>query len=291
MNNYINLIKKYPFGSCLLFATIFHIIFIFGISFSKIQAQTKKNDTTKTVNITLVTKKTDLIDPNTNTFAQENNIGGGEKKDKKSNRTLLNEDSNVTKIEVEEKIAMPIERKQTKEEHIITTTGDSSFKINSKELKDRENVDSMDSIHQELSLYQKALKSIPGITDTIADDKSFSERVLRLTSTTARKKAGVRYQENWRIKVERIGNQFYPSAASQNKIYGNLRMLVIIRRDGSLEEARILSSSGHKVLDDYALRVVRMAAPYAKFDSELKEYDKIELIRTWKFDKSSLKHY
>ena len=85
------------------------------------------------------------------------------------------------------------------------------------------------------------------------------------------------------VKVERIGNANYPSG----NIYGDLRMLVIINWDGKLKELRILESSGHKVLDDAALRIVRIASPFQDFSVEMrKKYDQLEIIRTWKFSRT-----
>ena len=57
-----------------------------------------------------------------------------------------------------------------------------------------------------------------------------------------------------------------------------------MRSDGSLERVDLLDSSGYAVLDEAALKIVRMAAPYAPFPPALREKaDKLEIIRTWDF--------
>lgn len=71
------------------------------------------------------------------------------------------------------------------------------------------------------------------------------------------------YRDEWRKKVERIGNLNYPDEARRQQIYGSLRMLVTINRDGTVQELRVIESSGQPVLDDAALRIVRLAAPFA----------------------------
>jgi protein TonB len=72
-------------------------------------------------------------------------------------------------------------------------------------------------------------------------------------------------------------------------IYGDLRLLVVIRQDGSLEDIRVLSSSGYAVLDEAAIKIVRMAAPYSPFPPELMATtDKLEIIRTWQFRENRL---
>lgn len=92
------------------------------------------------------------------------------------------------------------------------------------------------------------------------------------------------YVESWRQKVEKIGNLNYPEAAKAQKLYGSLRMTVSIKADGSVENIEINQSSGHKILDDAARRIVEMAAPYAEFSADMrKDTDIIEIVRTWTF--------
>lgn len=92
------------------------------------------------------------------------------------------------------------------------------------------------------------------------------------------------YIENWRQKVEKIGNLNYPEEAKQQKLYGQLRMTVSIRADGSVEKIELNKSSGHKVLDDAARRIVELAAPYAPFPEEIRrDAEILDIVRTWTF--------
>jgi protein TonB len=91
------------------------------------------------------------------------------------------------------------------------------------------------------------------------------------------------YEEDWRNKVERVGTLNYPAEA-RGKMYGNLRLEVTIRPDGSVESVRLDRSSGLKVLDDAAFRIVRMAAPYGEFPPDIrKDTDLLIITRTWFF--------
>jgi protein TonB len=102
----------------------------------------------------------------------------------------------------------------------------------------------------------------------------------------AEKAVEAQYLEDWRQKVERIGNLNYPEAA-KGKLYGSLLLYVSIKSDGVLEYVEVRRSSGHKILDEAALRVVRMAAPYASFPEELKrQTDIIGFARTWVFTRA-----
>ena len=94
------------------------------------------------------------------------------------------------------------------------------------------------------------------------------------------------YFESWRRKVERIGKLNYPEQARAQKIYGSLRLLVAIEPDGSLRDVHVIDSSGHKVLDEAAVRIVQLAAPYAPFPPGMrKDTDVLEIVRTWQFKK------
>ncbi|ATE62364.1 energy transducer TonB [Thauera sinica] len=99
----------------------------------------------------------------------------------------------------------------------------------------------------------------------------------------AREYRFAQYVEDWRQKVERIGTLNYPDAA-RGRMYGSLLLSVTIRADGSVERVGVHRSSGHKVLDDAAVRIVRMAAPYAPFPPDIRrDTDMIEITRTWTF--------
>jgi len=95
------------------------------------------------------------------------------------------------------------------------------------------------------------------------------------------------YLNSWRRKVENIGNLNYPDEAKRAHNYRNLRLLVALLPDGSLKEVVLLESSGHTILDEAAIRIVHLAAPYAPFPDELrKTTDILEIIRTWQFRKN-----
>jgi len=92
------------------------------------------------------------------------------------------------------------------------------------------------------------------------------------------------YVESWRQKVERIGNMNYPEAAKAQKLYGQLRMTVSIKADGSLESVIIDQKSNYPVLDEAAKRIVELAAPYAVFPEDIKhDTDILSITRTWTF--------
>jgi len=91
------------------------------------------------------------------------------------------------------------------------------------------------------------------------------------------------YEEDWRAKVERVGTLNYPPQA-RGKLYGNLRLTVTIRPDGNVESIELDRSSGLKVLDAAAFKVVRMASPFAVFPPDIRrDTDLLVITRTWFF--------
>lgn len=97
------------------------------------------------------------------------------------------------------------------------------------------------------------------------------------------------YLENWRLLMERVGNLNYPDAAKNRNLEGELILDVTVRSDGSVAGIDMLRSSGHKVLDDGAERIVRIAAPFDPFpESMSRDYDTLHIIRTWKFSQDSI---
>jgi protein TonB len=95
------------------------------------------------------------------------------------------------------------------------------------------------------------------------------------------------YIEDWRIKVERIGNLNYPQQARQEKVFGSLQLSVSIRADGSVENIEVSKSSGHRILDAAAMRIVKLAAPYSPLPPDItKDTDILTITRTWTFTSS-----
>ncbi|HSD60073.1 MAG TPA: TonB family protein, partial [Burkholderiales bacterium] len=95
------------------------------------------------------------------------------------------------------------------------------------------------------------------------------------------------YVEDWRSKVERVGTLNYPEAARQQKLFGNLQLTVAIKADGSVEKVEIERSSGKKILDQAALRILDLAGPFAPLPPEVrKTTDILHITRTWTFTRS-----
>ena len=95
------------------------------------------------------------------------------------------------------------------------------------------------------------------------------------------------YIEDWRLKVERVGTLNYPEEA-KGKLYGALILSVTIKSDGTVDKVEINRTSGHRILDDAARRIVTMAGPYAPFPADIRrDTDILVITRNWNFTSSN----
>jgi protein TonB len=97
---------------------------------------------------------------------------------------------------------------------------------------------------------------------------------------------------DWVAKVERVGDLNYPDAARRQNLSGKLIVQVAVHPDGSVREITIRKPSGYKILDDAAVRIVKLAAPFAPFpDAIRQETDVLYITRTWVFTSGNLKSH
>ena len=120
--------------------------------------------------------------------------------------------------------------------------------------------------------------------DMLQKDYAKRPKIGALTSVAAKARSDAEYQVHLQERVIEVGNQNYPRESLQQGLYGDLRMMLTILPDGSLESTEITESSGYQVLDRSAVKIARLSAPFAPFSRELRSrYDKIVFIRTWQF--------
>jgi len=109
-------------------------------------------------------------------------------------------------------------------------------------------------------------------------------RIHTISSASTEKSRDALYLDNWRRRIESVGNRNYPEEAQRRRLHGSLRLLVAQLPDGKVHAVEVLASSGHELLDQAAVDIVHMAAPFEPFPAEMRaEVDILEIIRTWKF--------
>ena len=119
--------------------------------------------------------------------------------------------------------------------------------------------------------------------------RAYAERPRRKwISARTREHEFAAYMDAWRRKVERVGNLNYPFEAARRGLSGSLLLEVALNPDGTIEAVALRRSSGERVLDDAAVRIVRLAAPFAEFPEEIaEEVDVLHIERTWLFHSGS----
>ncbi len=105
----------------------------------------------------------------------------------------------------------------------------------------------------------------------------------KFVSASTQEYAWAGYLRAWVDRVERVGNLNYPDEARRRKLAGTLVISVAIRRDGSVERADVIQSSGIKLLDAAALRIAKLAEPYPPLPKTDENVDVLHVTRTWNF--------
>jgi len=105
----------------------------------------------------------------------------------------------------------------------------------------------------------------------------------KFVSASTQEFAWAGYLRSWVDRVERVGNLNYPDEARRRRLAGQVVISVAIRRNGSVERAEIVQSSGIGLLDASALRIVKLAEPYPPLPHTADDPDILHVTRTWQF--------
>jgi protein TonB len=273
-------------GITLFFAVVIHAVVILGISFDYNRDQSPPKDSLPSLEVTLVNTPTNDKPEQADYMAQSNQEGAGNTQERvrpQAPPEAMSEPiptpgnaSQMTPPQVQNADPRPAQTDAitvTKSETKIQT-GDESPQQDSPEMTAAELVrKSMDMAKLEWELAEAKR--------VYAEKQDVRKKYLLPKSASAKEAA---YLDAWQKKVELVGNTNYPEEAKRRKLSGTVLMMVEINADGSLADVQILRSSGHKVLDDAARRIVKMAAPYPPLTAELKEkYDVLQISRVWRF--------
>jgi protein TonB len=272
-------------------ALALHAAIILGVTFTII----KKGPSTHTMEITLAQHRTKNQPEKADFLAQFDQEGSGTVEEKTLTTTESRSDFRDTvirKVVAEKQQAAALPKSQ--QQQVIASTAKSE-RVTPADTSDKKLRTSPNQTNTKIRLQDRSqeIASLEARLDRQRQIYAKRPRIRRLTSLSTKTAVDAYYLNSWRRKIETIGNLNYPQEARKRKIYGNLRLLVSILPDGALKEVELLQSSGHRVLDDAAIRIVRLAAPFAPFPDELRQTtDVLEIIRTWQFrNNSSLRSF
>ena len=269
-------------GFTLFLAALVHLALILGVGFSF----TKPTEIRRTMEITLATFKSDKAPEKADFQAQENQQGSGTL-DKKAVPTTTEvapfQDSKVNKV-TPPPAARPEVPAPAQAKSAVTTQAPKAQKVQAQPRESKPQPKPKAAVPEfDSSQLSSQIASLEAELSNEQQKYAKRPRIHRLNAASTMRDKGAWYKEEWRKKVERVGNLNYPDEARRQQIYGSLRMMVSINRDGSLFEVLVLESSGQPLLDQAAQRIVRLAAPFAPFTGDLAEFDRLEIIRTWRF--------
>lgn len=272
-------------GFTLMIAALLHVALILGVGF----AVTPPSEISRTLEITLAPFKSAKAPDKADYLAQDNQEGSGTLDTKalpKTTEIAPFQDETIHKItppptpkpqvnpdtpQTRKALATRAQQPQKTEARPDPVKPQDAPKTNTPDFDNTDQSNEIASLEAELAQEQQAYAKRP--------------RIHRLSAASTMHDKGAWYKDEWRKKVERIGNLNYPEEARRQQVYGSLRLMVSINSDGSLYEVLVLESSGQPLLDQAAQRIVRLAAPFQPFTGDLSDVDRLEIIRTWRFAK------
>lgn len=275
-------LSKERFGFTVFFSACAHAIVILGVGFTYLEGLNSK----PALEITMAQYRSEFEPEEVDFLAQENQIGSGALEKSAAPSTPFQSDFNDDVIQ---KI-----NPFTSSPEIVDGFIQQNLPLVASISNDNQERQLLEEIEPEVEHPLKQETSSDDLSLAIASlqaqfdlqRQAYAKRPRRYTisSASTRKNRDALYLNNWRRRIEAVGNINYPAEARRQQIYGSLRMLVALLPDGQVDEIRILQSSDHRLLDDAAIEIVHLASPFDPFPEEIRaEADMLEIIRTWRF--------
>lgn len=273
-----------PIGATLLFSLLLHGVLLLGITFHFV----KPTPSLPTLDVTLVNVANREVPDKADFLAQANNRGGG-----RSNRVARPSEMFSGPLPMPDPgiAAQPVEAttpppRQATPTRMVTTAGASNFSVTSDtaqtEVDPRQQTASAAELRRQQTIAQLAAELRRKKVDYAKRPK-----VKYLTANT-REYAFAAYMRGWSDRVERIGNLNYPEEARRRGLHGDVLLTVALNLDGSIRSIDVIQSSGEKILDAAAERIVRLAAPFPPAPRTGERIDELNITRTWQFQPNNV---
>ncbi len=272
-----------PMQAAICASAAFHILLVLGLGFASIDPR-RLAPPHNIMDVVLVNAKTKDRPKNADALAQANLDGGGNTDEKRRAKTPL---PAVEQSSQKNDVKAQLERVKQLEQEMKTlmTQAKSVAKVVQGEVA-QEPAGAV-STGSAADLMQKSIEIAKLEAQISKEYDAYQQRPKRkfIGARTSEYRFAT-YVDSWRSKVERVGNLNYPAQARERKIYGSLQLTVAIKADGEVEDIQINRSSGHKVLDEAAKRIVRLSAPFERFSDNIKrDTDILHITRTWVFER------
>ena len=268
------------FSTALILAIVLHVVVVTQLHFNWFDLD--RDDSAPSLDVILVDSASERPPDEADFLAQANQIGGGDSEqaerptDLPLPEPLLDNDTGPdpelsTPAEVVEAEPMP---------ELVAPESEQA-------LANRVNPEPVESepLPNPAELLRQARALAQAAPDPMAYERVLPKRPRRkFVTANTREHLYAAYMRAWVAKVERVGNMNYPEQARRRNLEGSLVLSVDVLPDGSIERVQILRSSGYDLLDEAAVRIVRLAAPYAELPPDIRaETDILTITRTWQF--------
>ena len=274
------------FSKAILISAIVHTVFIFGIQFQKANPELFEN-WNKPIDVVLVNAKSKDKPLQADVLAQHNLDGGGTVEEDRQATSPLPASPQDQPMSAEADTSTRVQSLEQQAKSLMTQAK-SNYQV--QETKPRPEAEERPPtpVPAPSDLAQRSLEMARLQARIDQNWDEYQKRPRRMfVGARAQEYTFAQYVDDWRIKVERVGNLNYPEAAKREGIYGSLRLTVNINWDGSVESVMLDKSSGSKVLDAAAMKIVEMAAPYPAFTPAMRQkVDILGITRTWTFTRS-----
>ncbi|HEY8682519.1 MAG TPA: energy transducer TonB [Rhodanobacter sp.] len=268
-----------PIGATMLFSLLLHGVLLLGITFHFV----KPRPSLPTLDVTLVNVANQEAPDKADFLAQANNRGGGQsdraaRPSQLFSGALPRPDPGTAAQPVEEATPLPREATPTR---MVTTIGATDFSVSSDTAQTK--VDPQDQATTAADARRE--QAIAQLAAEVREKQvAYAKRpkVKYLTAST-REYAFAAYMRGWSDRVERIGNLNYPEEARRRGLHGDVLLTVVLRLDGSIKSIEVIQSSGEKILDSAAERIVRLAAPFPPAPQSGERVDELNITRSWRF--------
>ena len=265
-------------GATFAFSLVFHGVLALGIGFSREDPA----PLLPTLDVILTQTRGETPPEKADFLAQSSQQGGGE-----SEQVERPREAQVGQVPKPQPGHAPRqqppqapEAQPERQRRLLTATTDSPSKAFAEEKRPTPDVDmptSRELIEQSLEMARLA-------AEIERQSAAYAKRPKRkFVSANTREYEYAAYMRAWVARVERVGNLNYPDEARRRDLEGQLVMTVAVRRDGSVERVDIVQASGYPMLDEAAVRIVRLAEPFAPIPETGENIDILHITRTWQF--------
>ena len=272
-----------PISATLLFSLLLHGVLLLGITFHF----AKLKPSLPTLDVTLVNVANQEAPDKADFLAQANNSGGGQSDHAARPSDLFSgplpqPTPGTAPTPVEAAVAQPTDATPSR---MVTTSGNSTFSVDSDNAKKQ-----IDPQDQAIASDSQTEQAIAKLTAEVNRKKvAYAKRPkIKFLTASTKEYAYAAYMRGWSDRVERVGNLNYPDEARRRGVHGDVLLTVVLNLDGSIKSIDVIHSSGEKLLDAAAERIVRLAAPFPPAPQSGEKIDELNITRTWQFQPNNV---